>query len=216
MVVSLSKNYFWRPTSIALALSSYFVYKHRKRLDAELSWIIVTSGGMILLYIIFFYQKMIGHEYYYVPFFLFIVFAVIGILKTYNFFHAENVFGHAPLFLLMIPNLLFCKQFVAEKLTDARYNEFLSTSEMQVFLNEYGVDTDKTVLSLPDESPNKTLYLIKRKGYTGFNDYLSVLKHGEIDFILLGAEALKSDKALEPFLTDSLSYTNGFTLYRLK
>jgi len=216
MLVSLSRNYFWRPTSIVLIVSFYFVYKHRKRLDAELRWMIGTTGISTMLYILLFYQKMIGHEYYYVPFFIFIVFAVIGILKTYTFFHAENVFGHIAVFLFMIPNLFFCKQFVAEKLTDSRYNSFLNTSEMQLFLNKHGADVNKTILSLPDESPNKTLYLIRRKGYTGFNDYLSVLKQRKIDFILLGDEALKSDKDLQPYMTDSLAYSNGFTLYHLR
>lgn len=74
--------------------------RHRKKLDAELRVVIASGMLFTILYILLFYQKMIGHEYYYVPFFIFILFALIGILKTYNFFHAENVFTHGTFYIL--------------------------------------------------------------------------------------------------------------------
>ncbi len=216
MVVSLSKNYFWRPTSILLILSCYYVFKHRKKLDAELRIVITTSFAIVSAYIILFYQKLIGHEYYYVPFFIFFLFAIIGILKTYNFFHAENVFTHTAIFLLLIPNLIFCKVFVAEKLTDNLYNGYLSSNEMQNFLLTNNVGKNNIILSLPDDSPNKTLSLIKRKGYTEFNNYRTVLRNKQADFLILGNENWKQKESLKTYLNDSIGFFNGYTLYKLR
>lgn len=216
MVVSLSNNYFWRPTSVLLILSVYFLIRHWEKLDAALRMAIATSFAIVLLYIILFYQKMIGHEYYYTPFFIFILFALIGILKTYNFFHAENVFTHTAIFLFLIPNLIFCKNFVAEKLTDNIPNGYLSSEGMQIFLGKNGVTEDKILISLPDDSPNKTLSQLKRKGYTQFNDYMFMLQHKKADYMLLGLDCYIHAEKLKPYATDSLGNFNGFVLYKLK
>ncbi|HRH56204.1 MAG TPA: hypothetical protein PLS10_01045 [Chitinophagales bacterium] len=216
MVVSLSNNYFWRPTSVLLILSVYFLIRHWKRLDTALRMVISTSFAMVFLYVILFYQKMIGHEYYYTPFFIFILFALIGILKTYNFFHAENVFTHAAIFLFLIPNLIFCKNFVAGKLTDNLPNGYLSSEGMQIFLEKNGVTEDKILISLPDDSPNKTLSQLKRKGYTQFNDYMFMLQHKKADYMLLGLDCYIHAEKLKPYATDSLGNFNGIILYKLK
>lgn len=216
MLVSLSNNYFWRPTSVLLIVASYYVLKHRKRLDADLRWMIISSGIMIFLYILFFYEKMLGHEYYYIPFFLFFLFLLIGILKTYNCFHAENVFTHAPLFLFMIPNMFFCKNFVSKKINDSHYNAMLSSKEIQSFLIEHRVDESKSILSLPDDSPNKTLCLLKRKGYTAYNDYKKILKEKKVDYLLLSDKNAETRKEIQPYLADSIADYKGVTLYKLK
>lgn len=216
MLVSLSNNYFWRPTSVLLIVASYYVFKHRKRLDADLRWMIISSGMMVFLYILFFYEKMLGHEYYYIPFFLFFLFLLIGILKTYNCFHAENVFTHAPLFLFMIPNMFFCKNFVSKKINDSHYNAMLSSKEIQSFLIEHRVDESKSILSLPDDSPNKTLFLLKRKGYTAYNDYKKILKEKKADYLLLSDKNAETRKEIQPYLADSIADYKGVTLYKLK
>ncbi len=214
MTISLSKNYFWRPTSVFLIMSSYFLIRHWKKLDIELRILIGTSFLLAIIYLLLFYQKMIGHEYYYVPFYIFVLFGIIGLLKTYNLFHAENVFTHTLLFLCLIPNLIFCKIFVTEKLTDNLYNGYLSSDEMQDFLEKNGVTENKILISLPDDSPDKTLYQLKRKGYTEFNDYLSVLKDKKADYLLLSNNGFMYTKELKPY--QIIGNFNGITLYKLK
>ena len=214
MLFAQSNNYFWWPMRLLLLCSLYFVFKHHKKLDAELRFMLYASGLFTILYVLIFYEKMILHEYYYIYFYIFILFTIISILKTYNFYYAENVFSHAFIFLLIFPNLIFCKNFIAKKLTDSQYNHTLATSSFQTYLSNNNVSNTAVVLSLPDDTPNKTLYLIKRKGYTEFNPYISLLEKHKINFILIGDDALKKEVALQPFLQDSLSYFKGFTLYK--
>lgn len=216
MVVSLSNNYFWRPTSILFFAASFLVFKHRKRLNEDLKWMIISSGGIIFLYIFLFYAKMIGHEYYYVPFFIFFLFLLIGIFKTYNLFHAENVFTHTFIVLFLIPNIIFCKSFVSQKLVHSLYNQVLASDEMQSFLLENGVDSSKSILSLPDDSPNKTLFFLKRKGYSEFNNYNKVLKENKADYLLLNQSVAPYFKDIAPYLSDSLVTYKGFVLYQLR
>jgi hypothetical protein len=159
---------------------------------------------------------MIGHEYYYVPFFVLILFGLIGLLKVYNLFHSENIFAHTLLFLCLIPNLLFCCNFTTEKCSDNLPNGYYSSAAMQDFLEKNGVTKDKIVISLPDDSPNKTLYQIKRKGYTEFNDYMFLLKHKKADYLLLRMECFIHAQKFKPYQTDSIGNFNGIVLYKLR
>ena len=216
MTVANAKNYFWMPTSIVLLISSYRLIRRRNRLGDELLTIISASFIVVVSYILFFLQKMIGHEYYYIPFFIFILFFVIGLLKVYNSYHAENVFTHTALVLLLIPNIIFCKSFVNEKLSYYSNNPHLSTNEMQVFLEKNGVTKDKIIISLPDFSPNQSLFQLKRKGYTQFNDYIYMLQHKKADYMLLGLDCYIHAEKLKPYVKDSIGNSNGFVLYKLK
>ena len=159
---------------------------------------------------------MIGHEYYYVPFFIFLLFGIIGILKIYNLFHAENVFTHTFAYIFLMLNIIYCKNFVEEKRSDTLYNGYLSSNEMQLFLEKNGVSQDKSIISLPDDSPNKTLYQLKRKGFTEFNDYESILKDKKADFLIVENNFAQQHTLLEPYLKDSIGNFNGFVLYKLK
>ncbi len=216
MIISNSKNYFWRPTSIVLILSIYFLLKNWRKLDAELSILITSSFIFVVLYILFFYQKMIGHEYYYVPFFVFVLFGIIGLFKIYNVYYSENVFSHTLIFLFLILNIIYCRNFVTEKLIIPMYNGYLSSNEMQLFLERNGVYQYKTILSLPDDSPNKTLFQVKRKGYTEFNNYEVVLKENKADFMIVAQNFEEQHQNIKPYLNDSIGFFNGFLLYKLK
>ena len=159
---------------------------------------------------------MIGHEYYYVVFFVFVLFGLIGALKVYNAFHAENIFSHTALFLFLMANIIYCKHFVAEKLTDNLQNGYLSSEAMQDFLLKNGVLENKSIVSIPDDSPNKTLSQLKRKGFTEFNDYKTVLKNKEADYLLLGNKSLLEKDELKSYLDNRIGEFNGIYLYKLK
>lgn len=216
MTVSLSANYFWQPLSIILLLSSYFMCRKWQKIPKIVRTLITTSFFLTVLYILLFYKKLIGHEYYYSVFFVFGFFYLIGILTVYNSYHAENIFGHTALFILLLLNTIYCKSFVQIKLTDNLYNGYLSTNEFQLFLESNGVSKSSTMLSIPDDSPNKTLSLIKRKGYTEFNDYKTVLKKQKAEYLLLGNDVWKSDSIIQLYSKGIIGNYHNFTLYKLK
>lgn len=215
MFISNSYNYFWHPTSIILIFSIYFLAKNNKKLGKELIILILSSFLLVTLYILFFYQKMIGHEYYYIPFFVFVLFGIIGLFKVYNIYHSENVFGHTFIFLCLLVNIIYCRNIVAEKLKIPLYNGYLASDEMQLFLEKNNVQSNNSILSLPDDSPNKTLYLLKRKGYSEYNNYETILKNKKAEFLLVEFNFAQQHQDLKPYLNDSLGNFNGFILYKL-
>ncbi len=216
LFVSWNTNFFWRPFNILLLIAAYYYVLHRKRLNPDLRSIVEISFAFAILYLILFYQKMIAHEYYYCVFFVFILFYIIGILKTYNVFHAENIFAHTFLFLLLLPNLYFCRAFIQEKLTYSAVNQTYYDEHLQDFLQQHHVNKNKTVLSLPDESPNKTLSLLQRKGYTDFNPYLQKIKENKIDFILIEKTALAQYPNLKPHLQHHVDTFHNLILFQLR
>lgn len=92
----------------------------------------------------------------------------------------------------------------------------LASKEIQSFLIEHRVDESKSILSLPDDSPNKTLFLLKRKGYTAYNDYKKILKEKKADYLLLSDKNAETRKEIQPYLADSIADYKGVTLYKLK
>lgn len=216
MVVSNSKYFFWLPTNILFIISIYFLIKNRKRMEIELTILITSSIILSAIYLILFFQKMMAHEYYYIPFFTTVLFCVIGILKVYNTYHAENVFTHTFAYIFLITNIIYSKKTIAEKLSVPLYNGYLSSNEMQLFLEKNGVTKFITIVSLPDDTPNKTLYQLKRKGYTEFNNYLDVLKNKKAEYLILADKGWKNHDELKYYLTDSIGCFYDITLYKLK
>jgi len=106
--------------------------------------------------------------------------------------------------------------YTAEKQTDTYYNKNLASDEMQHFLLSKGVSQFKTLISIPDETPSQTLYFIKRKGYTEFNNYTAILKNRQADFLILADDTWKEKASLKPYLNDSIGNFHGITLYKLK
>ena len=216
MVVSNSRYYFWLPTTILFIISIYFLLKNRKKMEKELSTLLSCSLIISTIYLVLFYQKMIAHEYYYVPFFSTVLFVIIGILKIYNSYHAENIFMHTFAYTFLVLNIIYCKKTVVEKLTIPMYNGYLSSEEMQFFLDKNGVTNDKSIVSLPDDTPNKTLFQLKRKGYTEFNNYIDVLKNKKADYIIIGYKDVVNREELKPFLINKIDSFHDITLYKLK
>lgn len=217
IIISWSKNYFWRPFTILLILCSFLYWKYRKRIPQELSNYVISSFLLTAVYSILFYERFMNHEYYIVTVYIFVLYWIITLLYICKRYYGE-IISWVKVFTgcLLLINIIYCKIFTKEKLTDTSYNSFLTTNGMQQFLTAHGVYQYKSVLSIPDDTPCQTLYLIKRKGYTEFNHYQEVLKDHKADFLVLNDEHWKQNNALQPYLKDSIGYYNGITLYKLK
>ena len=217
ILVSWSKSYFWRPTSVLLIVCFFLYYKYRKRISQELNLFVLSSFVFTLAYIILFYERLMKHEYYYITFYMFVLCWIISILYICQRYYGE-IISWIKVFLLclLLANIIYCQFYIAEKQTDASYNGTLASDEFQWFLVSNGVSQYKTVLSVPDETPCQTLYLIKRKGYTEFNDYRKILENKQADFLILGNDEWKKRNIPKLYLKDSIGNFRGITLYKLK
>ena len=217
ILVSWSKSYFWRPTSIFLILCFFVYYKYRKRIFTDLHLFVISSFVFTVAYIILFYERLMKHEYYYITFYIFVLFWIVAVLYICKRFYGE-IISWIKVFLvcLLLVNIIYCKLYTTEKQTDTYYNKNLASDEMQDFLFSKGVSQFKTLISIPDETPCQTLYFIKRKGYTEFNNYTAILKNRQADFLILADDTWKEKASLKPYLNDSIGNFHGITLYKLK
>jgi hypothetical protein len=214
LLISWSGNYFWRPTFIILIIAIVYLFAKNKINNPELKKLVIISFLFTLLYLVLFYERMKLHEYYYVVFFIFGVFAVIAACSLFLPYSGKIYFrSFAALFLAL--NILCCKNFIHQKLSCQPYNTVLASADFQKFLVENGCTKDKAVISWPDPSVNQSLYWMKRKGYSVYNRYDAIFKPGPAEFLVISTPD-KLENANINFIADSLGSYQGIRLYKLK
>ncbi|MBX3102213.1 MAG: glycosyltransferase family 39 protein [Bacteroidetes bacterium] len=91
------------------------------------------------------------------------------------------------------------------------------------FLSQHGVNHHTPVISLPDDTPNLTLYLLKAPGWTQFNLPLDSVPSPALQqklatqgarFVVLHEPKWKHHPGVRPLLGDSLGTYGPVTLYR--
>jgi hypothetical protein len=105
----------------------------------------------------------------------------------------------------------------------SRYDmNFKAIETITPYLRSLGISRNDTVISIPDPSPNITLYLMDQKGFTdfGFND----LKEEEriIHFIKLGAkyliinnDSLNNKSYIRPFIQNKIGSYKNVNVYQV-
>jgi Dolichyl-phosphate-mannose-protein mannosyltransferase len=214
LLISWSGNYFWRPLAVLLIAAIGFIASKNKWHDPELKKIVAISFLLTLLYLVLFFERMKLHEYYYVFFFVFGVFAVIAVCSLL-LPYTEKIYFRSFAVLFLALNSICCKNFIHQKMTCQPYNNILASEGFQKFLNENGCLKDKAIISWPDPSVNQSLYWMKRKGYTVYNRYYVIFKPGPAEFLVI-SKPDQLENAYRSFIADSLGTFHGVRLYKLK
>ena len=210
---------------------------------AYLSNIIIIIGSVI--YFLLWAPLMGVHDYYYVallilfpgillPFIWHIkinhpaIFSsfrlkfLLGLFLAINFFYCLSVIklktsarkGYYP----MVWNSDFVESMKYTNYeVDANWNRFV---RMKPYIRQIGVKKDDLIISLPDGSFNKSLYLVGQKGWTDYtklrtqNDIKNLINHGAKYLFISDTELLKADY-LAPFLTEKAGSFEGVEIFRL-
>lgn len=215
LLVSWSDNYFWRPASLLLAAGVVGFYLKHKSDGNDLKRLLLLSLGVTVLYGLLFFERLKLHEYYYTFFFVFGTFAVISALSLFQPFSDKWPFRIFLLIFLAL-NFICCRHTVRQKTACQPYRATLASPGFQEFLNANGCTPDKTVISWYDPSVNQSLYWMKRKGFTGYNDYPTVFRHRQADFLVLSDPDFGGYDAVGIHPADSLGNYQGIALYKLK
>ena len=211
IIVSWSKTYFWRPTSIILCLSLlYFLLKRKK---SDLSKMVFYTLLMNILYIILFLDKLIIHEYYYPFFYIQVAFVLIAFFKILQQNKHQN-YIKIGLVIFVFINLYYCKNYTAEKQTVQRIDQKLFSDGFQSFLNQNGCTISKTIFCYDDLSVNQSLYAIKRKGITQYNEnWQEFILQKKINFILVNEQS--SDKIIKSVYPKNIYTYKNYKLIAL-
>jgi len=187
---------------LIIALTAFVLFSIRRH-KSLLTFGLTLLGLGVIAYIALWYQQFQEHDYYVIdlmvyPILLFVTVAIFlkksmpWLINTllvrllivafiiFNLQHAKS-----QLVLRYDPDSVFMRYFTPE---------FFKTTELQTFLKNLGIAYPEKVVSIPDTSPNNTLYHLNLTGWSGL--YLSEpvtakrIKH----FASLGANYLIINK----------------------
>lgn len=175
----------------------------------------------VVMYLLLFYQLFNVHDYYLVamliaPIVLFVHGAVI-LKNDYPKVESSWVFRG------IVAVVVLAAMMHARSQMELRYygnkwhytgNVNLYDAELEPYLASIGVTEDKKVISLPDKSPNATLYLMDRLGWSQYNvrrlpGDIELFKRKGAEFLIINDTSMLKNEGIMPF-TDSLSFIGNY------
>lgn len=129
--------------------------------------------GSIIYYLLW-YIQFLHHDYYSVVFY---VLLFLSLLNAFKFLVekipllSNNYFFKILAIFLLIYNLFYVKKDIHERLfgnKNDKRNTLFWDNNFKNYLKEIGLKNNDVVISIPDDSPQVSLYLLGYKGYTEF------------------------------------------------
>ena len=233
----------------------YTVWKYKHVNTAfRAVFVLITLG--IVAYMLLFYQVFNVHEYYLTNLLIIIPVSAITFLHTLKN-NARKVYDSkwTKLSALVILAVLSYNAMVMNRLKYGSQNSivlnspllskfqkdywqwyhwdygnsFTSLETIEPYLESIGIGKNDRVISLPDQSINISLFLMNRKGHTGFwyglsSEVQELPLEGRIRkcvewgdrYLIINKREMLSDPMLQPFLTDSIGSYGTVTIYDLK
>ncbi len=182
-----------RPMLLLFVLMNVYIWFNFRLLEPILKLSYCIVGVFFIIYILLFFKVFDNHDYYLTNLMIFPVvnFFCLGmILRSKNWSISLNKWVMTAIILLVVFNGLYAAAFYRSRtikgdklcywypfLTPiekdiAEYQAWTYEQNMNILemvgpkLRELGVGRDELVISIPDFSPNNSLYIFDQKGYT--------------------------------------------------
>jgi hypothetical protein len=227
-------------------LSTLVLLSFRKFKSSTNKITVLLALLLFLVFIIFFYGAINVHDYYFINPFMLIVAIFFFALKEWR----EIVLvHHYKRFIAITSVSILAFSYISGQRTWLKINDnvqnfnnviALNADERKNFfwiywidrenykalekkefnLDSIGIKKDDPILCLGDETPNRSLYLLNRKGYSGFNTGLSdvpaFLKiHPEVKFLVLVDPHLKKEVLLKDVLINKVFEKESLSIYKV-
>jgi len=207
-----------------IALVVLFSYK----ISAYARFYFIVLSILTGLVIILWFNQIIVHDYYIIdwfPFFFFVLLAAASIISKLKL----NKFAYVLLLYVMVINVHHAKKVILDRYDinhpDRAYlnQSFYKKQELQKYMNEIGLTREKKVISIPDKSPNITLYFLNRKGWTNINigesnigTNIVKLKNLGAEYLVISNQSVMTDISLKPLLINKIGEFDGsISFYKL-
>lgn len=192
-------------------------------------YLLLLTGS--LLFLLYFFVGFRNQAYYYINLMPFPVFTFIMALYIVKVKY-ENVYQSLIFKLMVLGILILNIQHTSFELTNSFYNggwrhsqlsSTLYEDEFRAFLDSK-VPQEEKVISIPDGTPNSSLYVLNRKGWSNYGFPSSTVDSVTmVDFINKGAaylittEETEADaKVLQPFKKKEVGTYKNVRIYSLK
>ncbi len=204
----------------------------------------------ILAFVLLWYNNLSVHDYYLIDFYLFIpilFITVFTLLQKNKSKLIESPF-FLKIFLLLVLVVSFCfgtaktrikyfdqntfvaKNFISDdenKFWDWQKwnykNNFKAFETIRPYIRKIGIKRNDLVLSIPDLSPNITLYFMDVKGYTSL--YIETIPYKTqieesikkgVKYLIINDHSLYSDTTISPYLRNKIGTFENIDIYLLK
>ena len=221
------KEYFHSSVLWLNAVILFFILWKVKQVKVFYSYMIYSMLIGVLCYGLLWFLAFGYHDYYIIEVlvpFLFILIAFMDYMRRYHYRWFNSFLLKIVFMVFLVNNINYAK-----KQTKARYNGWMNymgnvtaLSGMEPFLEELGIDRSAKVISVPDSTPNHSLYLINRKGWTDLYDWTKseagireLIAKGGRYLIVNDAGILADRPYMELFTKDKIAEKNGVHIYRL-
>jgi hypothetical protein len=222
-------NYF-RPEILYLILLFWIlsvVFASRSTRALTLLNLLLPSG--VVAFGILFFASLKDHDYYMINALIIIpaiVLAFAVMLKKRLPALYRSIIFRVFLVLILIHSIDFARRRIHGRYDPDTWQNKSYVVEKQLFLRlpEYltalGIRPDDRVISLPDPSPNITLYMMNRKGWTNYNIDMSsdnIYKKIEMgaDYLIISDPKTLEIPQLQPFLHTKLGQLEHIHIFKL-
>lgn len=243
-------QYFSLSVILLSLILLFIILINFKKRNSFYYWLTLMIFIGTILYILIWFDRFSNHDYYLITFLILIPLILITFLiflkEHYSPLFQSNILKIATAIILMF-NIYYCRIQTNIRYPSTYYqiqNSFLINKQTRDFwewmhyehrrrmiavesvtpyLRNIGISRNDTVISIPDGSPNISLYLMDVKGYTDYA-YFKYKDSARIEhFISLGARyliindpAMLENIWLKPYLKNKIGTYKNITIYNLR
>jgi hypothetical protein len=142
--------------------------------------------------------------------------AYFAAVKTRTRLNGDNDWGYKPIVFDTAKHELL-KWFT----WDDR-ERYAIIEDTQNNFENYGISKADTILCLGDNTINRSLYILKRIGYTDFDfgtsdvgDFISEKKKKGLKYLFILKPEIRNDPNIKPFLNNKIFERKGTSIYKL-
>lgn len=180
-----------------------------------------------ILFVLLFYGFLMNHDYYIISLYITTVFSTITfldlLLRNYS-----QIINSKVLTILFVIFVGYSIHYADIKMrvryrgweNDVYLNERRDVYFIKPYLDEIGVEKDAKVISIPDPTPNLTLFLMNRQGWTNLihrdNSVLIPLAiERGADYLIINDPRLLTDESIKPYLYHKYGEFRNISIYKL-
>jgi hypothetical protein len=217
------------PMRYFLAAVLLFVFLHLQHADRLLLAITTFIFLGTLSFIIIWFSSFHDHDYYMINLFIFpfvlVILALDIVRSRYPGLYGKFYFAGA-LAVLMVYGLKYTHDKQHLRYLGWMNYEHVAFEDVRTvapLIEGLGIEEDDLIISIPDRTPNYTLYLLERKGWTSFETFLTDSTNFK-RLVGLGAkylfinnydEVIQSHGQIEVLLDAPIFVHNKLHIYRL-
>ncbi|CAN5361299.1 hypothetical protein BH10BAC1_BH10BAC1_00070 [soil metagenome] len=220
---------FFQPTYALVIFLLFFVHLNRDKLDAFLYNVYLLTLIGVALFVCTFFLGIRDNIYYCInlmilPIFIFI--CSCQILKNKYPVTWNSIVFRAILFVFLLLNVNYSKGTLDKlyhhgiehfRLTD----ESFSQSKFRAFIDSIGIQKTDKVISFPDGTPDASLYILGRQGWSEYNlkrdDTVGInncIKSGA-KYLIINNSFVLAEPAIENYSGDFVANYDNFYVYKL-